>query len=143
MRLHSLQLARVSTKRNRATYPVRDSLRHFGTRGVRPVQIEKHVMTANTSQLVDERDLIQLLASAPDLSEWEQRPRTQIVSEKAAAACPYLAGSARQPRNIRTLRRWRKSLPARGPSFLKIGGRYFYTVGALRDFYRHCVRSEE
>jgi hypothetical protein len=79
---------------------------------------------------------------SPDLSEWEQRPRTQIISEKAAAASPYLAGSDRQPRNIRTLRRWRKSLPARGPSFLKIGGRYFYTVGALRDFYQRCVRGE-
>ena len=78
----------------------------------------------------------------PDLSDWEQRPRTQIVSEKSAAACPYLAGSDRQPRNIRTLRRWRKSLPTRGPSFLKIGGRYFYTVGALRDFYQRCVRGE-
>lgn len=78
----------------------------------------------------------------PDLSDWEQRPRTQIISEKSAAACPYLAGSDRQPRNIRTLRRWRKSFPARGPSFLKIGGRYFYTVGALRDFYQRCVRSE-
>lgn len=81
-------------------------------------------------------------SSSPDLSEWEQRPRSQIISEKAAAASPYLAGSDRQPRNIRTLRRWRKSLPARGPSFLKIGGRYFYTVGALRDFYQRCVRSE-
>jgi len=80
--------------------------------------------------------------SFPDLSDWEQRPRTQIVSEKAAAASPYLAGSGRQPRNIRTLRRWRKSFPARGPSFLKIGGRYFYTVGALRDFYQRCVRGE-
>lgn len=81
-------------------------------------------------------------SSSPDLSEWEQRPRTQIVSEKAAAASPYLAGSGRQPRNIRTLRRWRKSLPSRGPSFLKIGGRYFYTVGALREFYQRCVRGE-
>ncbi len=81
-------------------------------------------------------------SSSPDLSEWEQRPRTQIVSEKAAAASPYLAGSGRQPRNIRTLRRWRKSRPTRGPSFLKIGGRYFYTIGALRDFYQRCIRGE-
>ena len=78
----------------------------------------------------------------PDLSEWEQRPRTQIVSEKAAAASPYLAGSDRRPRHVRTLRRWRKAHPARGPSFLKIGGRYFYTIGALRDFYQRCVRGE-
>jgi hypothetical protein len=81
-------------------------------------------------------------SAAPDLSEWEQRSRTQIISEKAAAASPYLAGSNLQPRNIRTLRRWRKSHPARGPSFLKIGGRYFYTIGALRDFYQRCVRGE-
>ena len=81
-------------------------------------------------------------SGGPDLSDWEQRPRTQIVTEKTAAACPYLAGSERQPRNIRTLRRWRKSQPARGPSFLKIGGRYFYTIGALRDFYQRCVRGE-
>lgn len=81
-------------------------------------------------------------SSAPDLSEWEQRPSTQIVSEKAAAASPYLAGSDRQPRNIRTLRRWRKTVPACGPSFLKIGGRYFYTIRALRDFYQRSVRGE-
>jgi hypothetical protein len=79
---------------------------------------------------------------SPDLSEWERRPRTQIISEKTAAASPYLAGSDSRPRHVRTLRRWRKSQPARGPSFLKIGGRYFYTVGALRDFYRRCVRGE-
>lgn len=81
-------------------------------------------------------------SGSPDLSEWEQRPRTQIISEKAATASPYLAGSDDQPRNIRTLRRWRKSQPARGPSFLKIGGRYFYTIGALRDFYQRCIRGE-
>lgn len=80
--------------------------------------------------------------ASPDLSEWEERPRTQIISEKTAAASPYLAGSDRKPRHIRTLRRWRKSKPARGPSFLKIGGRYFYTIGALRDFYQRCVREE-
>jgi len=73
---------------------------------------------------------------SPDLSEWEQRPRTQVISEKTAAASPYLAGSDRRPRNIRALRRWRKSQPARGPSFLKITGRYFYTIEALRDYYQ-------
>lgn len=83
-----------------------------------------------------------ILSGFPDLLEWEQRPSTQIISEKAAATSPYLAGSDHQPRNIRTLRRWRKSFPARGPSFLKIGGRYFYTIGALRDFYQRCVRGE-
>jgi hypothetical protein len=41
-------------------------------------------------------------------------------------------------RDIRTLRRWRES--RRGPSFLKIGGRYFYTIGALRDFYQRSIR---
>jgi hypothetical protein len=81
-------------------------------------------------------------SGSPDLSEWEQRSRTQIISEKAAAASPYIAGSDRQPRNIRTLRRWRKSRPARGPSFLKIGGRYFYTIGALRDFYQRSIRGQ-
>lgn len=81
-----------------------------------------------------------LSSEPPDLAEWEQRSRTQIISEKAAAASPYLAGSTYRPRNIRTLRRWRKSHPARGPSFLKIGGRYFYTVGELRDFYQRCTR---
>lgn len=81
-------------------------------------------------------------SGSPDLSEWEQRPRTQIISEKTAAASPYLAGSDRNPRHIRTLRRWRKSHPARGPSFLKIGGRYFYTIGALRDYYQRCIRGD-
>jgi hypothetical protein len=83
---------------------------------------------------------VSLPSGSPDLSEWEQRPRTQIISEKAAAASPYLAGSDRRPRNVRTLRRWRKSQPARGPSFLKIGGRYFYTIEALRNYYQRCVR---
>jgi hypothetical protein len=82
------------------------------------------------------------LSVSPDLSEWEQRPRTQIISEKAAAASPYVAGSDHQPRNVRTLRRWRKSQLARGPSFLKIGGRHFYTIGALRDFYQRSIRGQ-
>ena len=78
----------------------------------------------------------------PDISEWDKRSRTQIVSEKAAATSPYLAGTDRKPRHIRTLRRWRKLVPARGPSFQKIGGRYYYTVGALRDFHQRCIRGD-
>jgi hypothetical protein len=49
---------------------------------------------------------------------------------RPAIASPYVGGSDQEPRDIRTLWRWRES--RRGPSFLKIGGRYFYTIGALR-----------
>ena len=79
------------------------------------------------------------LAGLPDLLEWESRPSTQIIAEKSAIASPYLGGSDQNPRDIRTLRRWRES--RRGPSFLKIGGRYFYTIGALRDFYQRSIRA--
>ena len=79
------------------------------------------------------------LAELPDLLEWESRPGTQIIAEKSAIASPYLGGSDQKPRDIRTLRRWRES--RRGPSFLKIGGRYFYTIGALRDFYQRSIRA--
>jgi hypothetical protein len=78
------------------------------------------------------------LAQLPDLLNWESRPGTQMIPEKSAVASPYLGGSDQKPRDIRTLRRWRES--RRGPSFLKIGGRYFYTVGALRDFYQRSIR---
>lgn len=74
----------------------------------------------------------------PDLAEWDLRPKTQMITEKAAAACPYLGGSEQKPRDVRTLKRWRDS--RRGPSFLKIGGRYYYTIGALREFYQRSVR---
>jgi hypothetical protein len=77
-------------------------------------------------------------ASFPDLSTWDQRPCTQLIPEKIAAACPYLGGSEQKPRDLRTLRRWRES--RRGPQFRKIGGRLFYTVGALRDFYDRSIR---
>ena len=76
----------------------------------------------------------------PDLSYWELRPKTQLVSEKSATACPYVGGSEQKPRDVRTLRRWRKS--RRGPAYLKIGGRYFYTIGALRQFFEHSLRCE-
>jgi hypothetical protein len=74
----------------------------------------------------------------PDLLPWDRRPSTQMIPEKSAIASPYLGGSDQKPRDIRTLRRWRES--RRGPSFLKIGGRYFYTIGALRDFYQRSIR---
>ena len=74
----------------------------------------------------------------PDLAEWDLRPKTQMIAEKAAAASPYLGGSDQKPRDVRTLKRWRDS--RRGPSFLKIGGRYYYTIGALREFYQRSVR---
>jgi hypothetical protein len=77
-------------------------------------------------------------AELPDLLEWECRPSTQMVPEKAVIASPYVGGSKGKPRDIRTLRRWRTD--RRGPSFLKIGGRYFYTIQALRDFYHRSVR---
>jgi hypothetical protein len=87
-------------------------------------------------------DISHMLDSAPcelpDLAEWDLRPKTQMIAEKAAAACPYLGGSVQKPRDVRTLKRWRDS--RRGPSFLKIGGRYYYTVGALREFYQRSVR---
>ena len=74
----------------------------------------------------------------PDLAEWDLRPKTQMIAEKAAAASPYLGGSEQKPRDLRTLKRWRDS--RRGPSFLKIGGRYYYTIGALREFCQRSVR---
>ncbi len=74
----------------------------------------------------------------PDLAEWDGRPKTQIIPEKAAASSPYLGGTVQKPRDVRTLKRWRDS--RRGPSFLKIGGRYYYTIGALREFYERSVR---
>jgi hypothetical protein len=74
----------------------------------------------------------------PDLSRWDLRPATQMVPEKTVAASPYVGGSERKPRDMRTLRRWRAARC--GPSFIKIGGRYFYTVRALRDFYHRSVR---
>ena len=74
----------------------------------------------------------------PDLADWDLRPKTQMIAGKAAAACPYLGGSEQKPRDVRTLKRWRDS--RRGPSFLKIGGRYYYTIGALREFYQRSVR---
>lgn len=84
----------------------------------------------------------ELELAAPDLAEWEQLPRTRMIPEKAAAGCPYVGGSKHRPRDTRTMRRWRSALPRRGPAYLKIGGRYFYTVGALRDFYERCKRGE-
>ena len=77
-------------------------------------------------------------AELPDLFDWERRPGTQMVPEKAVIASPYIGGSKGKPRDIRTLRRWRTA--RRGPSFLKIGSRYFYTVQALRDFYHRSIR---
>src|SRR5277367_446970 len=85
------------------------------------------------------RDRAASLSQLPDLLEWESRPSTQIIAEKSAIASPYLGGSDQKPRDIRTLRRWRES--RRGPSFLKIGGRYFYTICALRDFYQRSIRA--
>jgi len=73
-----------------------------------------------------------------DLAEWDQLPKRQQIPEKSLVSCPYLGGSKRQPRNIRTIRRWRAARS--GPEYLKIGGRYFYEVGALRDFYQRCIR---
>ncbi len=86
------------------------------------------------------RILLPSISWLPDLSGWEQRPKTQIISEKSAAMSPYVGGSDQKPRDIRTLRRWRKT--RRGPSYLKIGGRYFYTIAALREFFERSVRAE-
>ena len=74
----------------------------------------------------------------PDLAGWDSRPPTQMIPEKAAVACPYVGGSQAAPRDPRTLRRWREART--GPAFLKIGGRYFYTVAALREFYERSLR---
>ena len=79
---------------------------------------------------------------APDLADWEQLPKTRIIPEKRAASSPYVGGSKERPRDGRTLRRWRMAQPRRGPAYLKIGGRYFYTVGALGEFYERCKRGE-
>jgi hypothetical protein len=46
-------------------------------------------------------------AELPDLLEWERRPGTQMVPEKAVVASPYVGGSEGNPRDIRTLRRGR------------------------------------
>lgn len=80
--------------------------------------------------------------SSPDLATWDALPRTQMITEKCAACSPYIGGSDHRPRDVRTLRRWRIASPRRGPAYLKIGGRYFYTVGALREFYERCKRGE-
>ena len=77
---------------------------------------------------------------SPDLATWNSLPHTQMVTEKRAASSPYIGGSDMQPRDARTLRRWRTANPRRGPAFVKIGGRYYYTIGALRDFYERCQR---
>ena len=63
-----------------------------------------------------------------------------MVPEKAVITSPYIyiGGRKGNSRDIRTLRRWRTA--RRGGSFLKIGGRYFYTIQALRDFYHRSVR---
>jgi hypothetical protein len=79
-------------------------------------------------------------SAAPDLAEWDRLPRTQIISEKSAAACPYVGGSSQRPRSIRTMQRWRAA--RRGPKYQKIGGRYYYEIGALRDFYQQSVRGD-
>jgi hypothetical protein len=65
-------------------------------------------------------------AELPDLLDWERRPSTQMIPEKAVISSPYIGGSEGKPRDIRTLRRWRTA--RRGPLFLKIGGRYFYRL---------------
>lgn len=87
---------------------------------------------------ISNQSLTSVSGELPDLLEWECRPSTQMLPEKAVISSPYVGGSNGKPRDIRTLRRWRTA--RRGPSFLKIGGRYFYTVQALRDFYRRSVR---
>ena len=74
----------------------------------------------------------------PDLAEWEALPGTRIIPEKSVLTCPYIGGSATKPRDIRTLRRWREY--RRGPSYRKIGGRFFYEVAALREFFGRCER---
>jgi hypothetical protein len=76
--------------------------------------------------------------SVPDLADWNARPKTQMLSAKSVAASPYVGGSVGKPRDLRTLRRWRAS--RRGPQFLKIGGRFFYTIEALREFYNRSIR---
>ena len=76
--------------------------------------------------------------------EWERKTRRSGNLAEFFAASPLresglvVERSKDKPRDIRTLRRWRTG--RRGPSFLKIGGRYFYTVQALRDFYHRSVR---
>src|SRR6266702_3330684 len=53
-------------------------------------------VTRSTTNLSYPRDNVGYVtprpaSGSPDLSEWEERPRTQIISEKAAATSPYLA----------------------------------------------------
>jgi hypothetical protein len=91
-----------------------------------------------TSAVFQTEPAEQLKDHIPDLADWDCRPHTQRIPEKSAAACPYVGGCKLQPRNPRTLRRWRGT--RRGPSYLKIGGQYFYTIGALRDFYERSIR---
>jgi hypothetical protein len=110
----------------RSLWPGRSS--EFGD-GSMPTVTDVEVLT------MDDRAITPDL---PDLLPWDRRPSTQMIPEKSAIASPYLGGSDQKPRDIRTLRRWRES--RRGPSFLKIGGRYFYTIGALRDFYQRSIR---
>lgn len=74
----------------------------------------------------------------PDLAEWDALPSTRMMPEKCVLDCPYIGGISAKPRDIRTLRRWREC--RRGPSYRKIGGRFFYEVGALREFFGRCQR---
>jgi hypothetical protein len=60
--------------------------------------------------------LLPTVSWLPDLAAWEQRPRTQIILEKSAATSPYVGGSDQKPRDIRTLRGWRKT--RRGLAYL-------------------------
>jgi hypothetical protein len=96
------------------------------------------VETTNRAPSNDEITKPSARNGLPDLAEWDVLPSTQLVPEKGVLICPYIGGSRNKPRDIRTLRRWRES--RRGPSYRKIGGRFFYEVAALRAFFGRCER---
>jgi hypothetical protein len=65
----------------------------FGEQGLTPAATDRDF--SNQYLVLDS-------AGLPDLLEWEYRPSTQMVPEKAVIASPDVGGSNGKPRDIRT-----------------------------------------
>ncbi len=78
------------------------------------------------------------LPELPDLFEWNDARALKSSRKKALLLLRTSAAATKKLVTFAHCGRWRES--RRGPSFLKIGGRYFYTIGALRDFYQRSIR---
>ena len=87
------------------------------------------------------------VALSGELTQAERNRALQALRDRRAQVCVATDVAARGIDlpdlglvvHAETLRRWRKS--RHGPSFLKLGGRCFYTIDALRDFYQRSIRS--